>query len=86
MPQISDIEKLANTVKTRHVHYDQLLCVRARNRYANCNACLDSCCVNALTFMGKSMRIDVNACTNCGACCVACPTQALAALNPTDGE
>ncbi len=56
---------------------EEALCVNVRSRTESCQACADSCSVDALALTIDSVDVDSDRCTGCGACLPACPAGVL---------
>ncbi len=71
-----------NTLKALAVEssitVDRSRCVRHRCTSNACTKCMDVCPADAISWTGKSLQIDDNACTHCLSCLAVCPTAALA--------
>lgn len=50
-------------------------CVRARDKLANCNACMEACPAGAIQFE-NGIQVNLDACIRCGLCLHLCPTGA----------
>ncbi len=55
---------------------DKRICVRHRSRKSSCQACVQACPESCLD-VSHGLRVDAQACTNCGLCAAVCPVQAL---------
>lgn len=54
-----------------------MLCVRARDKSADCDRCVQACPAGAIRFEG-GIQVDTDACIRCGLCFHLCPTDAFA--------
>lgn len=61
--------------------FDRLLCLRNDYAHHECMVCHDICPAQAFVFKEGKLRLDILACTNCGACIGGCPSDALSLLN-----
>lgn len=61
-------------------------CVQVRHKGAACLRCAEVCAAGAIAYDGEDVTIDGDLCIGCGSCATACPTGALEAAHPTDGE
>lgn len=84
MPSINDIVQIAESLEAQHVVLDQDRCVRVRNRNSSCTRCMDACTREVITIENNQANILHRECVACGACVVACPSEALLSLEPTD--
>lgn len=64
----------------------QARCAVVRNRNARCLKCADACTSGCIHLEGGLLKVDVAKCVGCGTCATMCPTCALEAHNPSDGE
>lgn len=64
----------------------QARCAVVRNRNARCLKCADACTSGCIHLEGGLLRVEVGKCVGCGTCATVCPTCALEAHNPSDGE
>jgi ferredoxin len=79
MSLIKGIESVELTVR-------QERCTKVRNRNSSCRRCADACTSGALSFEEGALLVSAELCVGCGTCASVCPTAALEARNPTDGE
>lgn len=82
MPSVSDVIEAADLLKVRSIEVIDERCSAIRNRNASCRACENACIESAITVERNEVRIDVDACVDCGACVPVCPNGALVALEP----
>jgi len=75
-----------DATSTRPFVVNATRCVKVRNRNAPCNRCADACPADAVHISKQSIAIDWETCCSCLACTLACPTQALSNINPTDEQ
>ena len=61
-------------------------CVRVRNRHASCARCAEACTSGALSLRDGALTVDEALCVGCGTCATVCPTCAIEARHPVDGE
>ncbi len=61
-------------------------CARVRNRNVECMKCAAACTSGCITYTDGQLLIDSTLCVGCGTCATVCPTCALEARNPSDGE
>lgn len=61
-------------------------CVRVRNRHASCARCAEACASGALSLRDGALTVDEALCVGCGTCATVCPTCAIEARHPVDGE
>ena len=61
-------------------------CVRVRNRHASCVRCAEACTSGALSLCDGALTVDEALCVGCGTCATVCPTCAIEARHPADGE
>jgi len=61
-------------------------CVQVRNRNVACARCASVCAGGAIALVDGSVEVDAGKCIGCGSCATVCPTEALEACNPGDGE
>lgn len=61
-------------------------CVRVRNRHASCARCAEACTSGALSLRDGALTVDETLCVGCGTCATVCPTCAIEARHPVDGE
>jgi ferredoxin len=80
MEFLSLVERLAALDRST-VTYDPERCLHAHDKFANCEACLGICPVEAIR-PGRSPRFDAEACGGCLACLPLCPS---GAYNADDG-
>lgn len=50
-----------------------------KEKCIGCEACVETCPVEAITKVGDKCVIDPEACVDCGACEGVCPTEAISA-------
>lgn len=86
VPNLSDIVDVAESLEGKAILPIEKRCVAVRNRHSTCRKCVDACIAGAIAVEGNNVSVDAGACVACGACVVACPTEALVALAPTDDE
>lgn len=86
MPTLNDIMEMAELLKSKPVICAEERCVAVRNRNATCRKCAEACVADCIEIERNELAIRSEACVNCGACVAVCPTEALTALNPLDGE
>ena len=84
MPSVNDIVDVAESLEKAHVVVLKDNCVAVRNRNTSCRKCLDVCPVDAISIERNNIKLSASRCENCGLCTVACPTEALRAVDPTD--
>lgn len=68
----SAAEQLAAVLERPPVTIESKRCVRARNRAAECETCVQVCPAGAISIE-DGVRIDLDACVSCGACYHTCP-------------
>ena len=61
-------------------------CVRVRNRHASCVRCAEACTSGALSLRDGALTVNEALCVGCGTCATVCPTCAIEARHPVDGE
>lgn len=61
-------------------------CVRVRNRHASCARCAEACTSGALSLRDGALTVNEALCVGCGTCATVCPTCAIEARHPVDGE
>ena len=61
-------------------------CVRVRNRHASCVRCAEACTSGALSLRDGALTVNEALCVGCGTCATVCPTCAIEARYPVDGE
>lgn len=61
-------------------------CARVRNRHASCARCAEACTSGALSLRDGALTVDEALCVGCGTCATVCPTCAIEARHPADGE
>lgn len=86
MPSVNDIVGIAESLQKSPVYVDRDRCVAVRNRNATCRKCVDACIVGAISIEQNQITLSANECMACGACTTVCPTEALVALKPTEGQ
>jgi len=84
MPSVNDILSVAEALEKSPIIVVRDSCVAVRNRNATCRRCLSVCQANALNVSGNDLSLNTALCTGCGACTVACPTEALVSVAPTN--
>ena len=83
MTLLSTAERLAELDRSR-VSYRPERCLRAADRFADCQLCLDICPAGALQ-PGAAPVFDAQRCTQCLACLPACPGGAFSADDELNG-
>ena len=68
---------------TAIIHPDR--CVAARG-VEGCLRCVAACTAGCIKEKDKGLTFDTTRCVGCGACAAVCPTCAIEATGPTDGE
>lgn len=86
MPSINDIMEVAELLRSKPVICAEERCVAVRNRNATCRKCAEACVAGCIEIEQNQLTIHSEACVNCGVCAAVCPTEALVALSPLDGE
>ena len=86
MPTLDGIVDIAHALDDRGVSVDTTLCVKARNRNATCQRCIDACDRGCITWGSEGLSVDSENCNDCGACASACPSGALASRWRSDAQ
>lgn len=86
MPQVNDIIAVAEAMEKSPIAIVGDRCVAVRNRNSTCRRCVNACPKRALSVSGNEVHFDSASCIVCGACVVACPTEALVSLAPTESD
>ena len=86
MPKISNIFDLLKKLESVDITVHQARCAVVRNRNASCMKCADACTSGCISIVDDELVINPENCIGCGTCATVCPTCALEAHNPTDGE
>lgn len=60
-----------------YITVDRSRCVRHRCTSNACTKCIDVCPANAISWTGKSLQLNTDACSQCLSCLAVCPTAAL---------
>ena len=82
MPNIGDILDTVDMMKVDPVVIDEDRCVVVRNRNAKCRRCADACGAGAIFIARNSIRVEADACLNCGSCASVCPDSAITMVEP----
>lgn len=64
----------------------QSRCAMVRNRNVHCMKCADACTSGCIHLVEGVLHVDASKCVGCGTCATVCPTCALEAHNPSDGQ
>jgi Fe-S-cluster-containing hydrogenase component 2 len=86
MPDILTMMSLIKGIESAELTVHQERCVKVRNRNSQCRRCADVCTSGALSFGEGALLVSAELCVGCGTCASVCPTTALEARSPTDGE
>ena len=86
MPALDDIADIAHALDDRGVIVDTALCVKARNRNAQCQRCVDACNRGCIAWGNEGFSADSENCNDCGACVSACPVGALSSRWKSDAQ
>lgn len=85
MPSLNDFVELTQELGPRPVLIMAQRCSPVRNRNSKCDRCVAICPIDeTITIEKNNLLIDFERCVSCGACTTACPTNALAPLDPPD--
>lgn len=82
MPSLQDIIDASEFLKIRSIAIYQDRCVVVRNRNSTCTKCMDACLKDCIDVSNNEVKIDSDACMNCGCCVCVCPSNALIAIDP----
>jgi formate hydrogenlyase subunit 6/NADH:ubiquinone oxidoreductase subunit I len=86
MVDVSTMIALIKEIESADLTVHQERCTKVRNRNSSCRRCADACTTGALSLVGGALVVSADRCVGCGTCATVCPTEALEARNPTDGE
>lgn len=86
MASISTIATMFQRLESRHLAIRQDRCVRVRNRHASCRRCSEACTSHCIGFKEGEIVVLSENCIGCGTCATVCPTCAIEARAPGDGE
>ena len=86
MPSVNDIVTIAEALEKSPLVVIQSRCLAVRNRNSTCRKCVAACSRTALEVSRNEITLKASACIACGACATACPTGAIAPIEPTDAE
>ncbi|HSJ55227.1 MAG TPA: 4Fe-4S binding protein [Anaerolineae bacterium] len=82
---VDELVNVLTSPDSRAIRAYPTQCSRLRHRRSTCTLCADACPVQAIGWE-DSLHVDEERCTACGACATVCPTGALEAQRPTNGE
>ncbi|MBQ9041196.1 MAG: 4Fe-4S binding protein [Eggerthellaceae bacterium] len=85
MPSLENIVQVAEALEKSPVIVMRDRCVAVRNRNATCRTCASSCPEGAIDVGLNEVKLEAGKCIACGICVSACPTEALVAVQPTEG-
>ena len=86
MGKLDTIETIAAKVSDTSIVTTPKRCSYIRNWNSKCKQCLNMCQHEAISRSIGHLKIDPNACTNCGACVAACPTSTFNTTAPSMNE
>lgn len=86
MGKLDTIETIAAKVSDTSIVTTPKRCSYIRNWNSKCKQCLNVCQHEAISRSIGHLKIDPNACTNCGACVAACPTSTFNTTAPSMNE
>ena len=82
----SSILGLFEVLNSANIVVHQTRCAVVRNKNATCMKCAQACTSGCISYDDNELIISPDLCVGCGTCATVCPTCALEAHHPSDGE